>query len=691
MPGPSQTYNPENTAGPGVDTDPWLTSSIDFGKTLYDRLAHGRPELREQGVMLGQMPMSPKDVSGVGNAINTGVKAYQGGAGALSAGKEALSALTGLRSKIPEADVISGFKSGDPAMEEHLLNNVLLPFARKTAGRFKGRGIDSEDLAQEGMTQGLEAARQWRDTGSSVPLPQYLSAAIRRGIDRYIMQNGAEVPLPMQQQMDIRKVASTIGKLKSTASSADETANVRGIPAPQRTIGEEPGVILTSRKSGLPVKRVKEIVNQDQSGHMVPLDEKLPNQVMSLDEDPKDLVSKLTDLGLTEKQLRAVRLNMGIGGEPMSLRAIAKEIGVASPNAVQAQIKGALAKLKKAGIEMSGKGEKLPVEPEEAPRAGGEWFQKAKAAIQDLEGKTGTKTELGESIPRVKPTTKAAIPGDFQSSLAQDMVEKAGLKWNGIQQSPTKGGDLALFTDPKTGSTVSLPANGVSPQAIQAKLAELQQRFSGEPSMPTAFESVGGSPFKPEVQGSLNWLQDTLPPTWKDMLKKGQSGMGGQKYNPNLPKEGVVNPEHPEFQELNRIAPKVAEALQRMKNSVRYGNKEQVDMPAQSWGMTSSHPDVQGTIDISNPNAGFHGAALESTRVHEPLHALYADKQIKGGLPLTGQPAEGTAINPAPDIPYAQRLMEFYKNEPQHGNIELMVNRILKSLGRPRMHRILPD
>ena len=61
--------------------------------------------------------------------------------------------------------------------------------------------------------------------------------------------------------------------------------------------------------------------------------------------------------------------------------------------------------------------------------------------------------------------------------LAQ-IVEMAGARWNGVQQGLRPGQEMALFTDPVTRSTLSLPLADVTVDNVQRALTAKRAEFS---------------------------------------------------------------------------------------------------------------------------------------------------------------------------------------------------------------------
>jgi len=70
-------------------------------------------------------------------------------------------------------------------------------------------------------------------------------------------------------------------------------------------------------------------------------------------------------------------------------------------------------------------------------------------------------------------SAKASLP-DFQLP-EQRIIELAGAQWVGLQR--TDSGILYLFRDPVTGSSCSLPEQGLTVSSVLAKLQAKREQF----------------------------------------------------------------------------------------------------------------------------------------------------------------------------------------------------------------------
>lgn len=537
-----------------------------------------------------------------------------GGASALGAlaaipakGKAVGEALAGLGkagSKLSHDELFANFKSGLPGAEEALVQNVLLPMAYKAASRFKGRGVDSEDIAQQSVMKGLEAARAWKTKGSNAPLPGYLKTSIDRSTDELI-RTSADVPIPQKEYRDVRKIGQAASKLKSTASTAEpEWVGTRGVTTP-RVAGEEPGILSVSRKTGLPAVKVKEIMGRENTPNTIDFEDlanvdpaKLSATLGGLSpESSSEIAKRMMEAGLTERQLRAVKLSMGLEGEPMSVRNIAKEIGVASPNAVQSQLKAAMAKLKKAGRPAEGE------TPELAPK-GSDWYQRAAAQNKTLEERTGAKTELGESQLPMKPAPP--ISGGSTGTVFDQVRE------NLDKTDPTWRDQLKKGGSGPGGSSINNPLLGVqNPEHPIFQL--LQERF---PKLALALQRM--NPEKGQIPMKFT---DQTPDWYKQMNAYGATRPG---LGPNNPTLMSVQPN------LKWADTEPHEALHAL-----YAGKR-VDPPnPPAW---SAMDILKGTIGKRNPvyaerlleHYAMQGQPLE----HGALEGMAVNMTDKAGLPF---------------------------------------------------------
>lgn len=176
---------------------------------------------------------------------------------------------------------------------------------------------------------------------------------------------------------------------------------------------------------------------------------------------------------------------------------------------------------------------------------------------------------------------------------------------------------------------------------------------------------------------------------WQAMVRDPMGGFGS-------PGTAVVtNPEHALFQTLKATMPKVAAALERMPTNVTFGNATPEIMKTLgtpgAWGRTTSIGPKDLSILVSNA-----APVPQSTLTHEALHSLYANKAMQGGksaLELThgamSPPTSLPMLTKGQDLSYLQKLLDFYKGDVPHMNIETMTNNALKAGGQPWVRRKL--
>ena len=66
------------------------------------------------------------------------------------------------------------------------------------------------------------------------------------------------------------------------------------------------------------------------------------------------------------------------------------------------------------------------------------------------------------------------------------LVEAKGLQWVGIQEGAGSVPDQVLARDPKTGTTIAVPREGITPTAIDAKLKASRAEYEPKPAAPEA-------------------------------------------------------------------------------------------------------------------------------------------------------------------------------------------------------------
>jgi RNA polymerase sigma-B factor len=100
------------------------------------------------------------------------------------------------------------------ARREHLLDEAIisgLPLARTLAGRYRGRGVDDEDLEQVAVEHLIRAVRNYRPTPGS-DFRSYAVPTIRGGIRHHFRDNAWAIKLPRRLQ----EIQSQVNAVQTT-------------------------------------------------------------------------------------------------------------------------------------------------------------------------------------------------------------------------------------------------------------------------------------------------------------------------------------------------------------------------------------------------------------------------------------------------------------------------------------------
>lgn len=208
--------------------------------------------------------------------------------------------------------------------------NCNLRLVVSIARKFSGRGVPLMDLIQEGSIGLLIAAEKFDHT-QNTKFSTYASQWIRQGISRYLLNNAGIIHLPRQKMEQIKKL------MVVTATIRQE--------------GMEPDMTELSKRTGIPEKKVEELL--DMVPNTVSLDAPAGDpeydalqallEDVSAPQPQEELVrtelnhTMETLLGkLDQRQQRVLRLHFGLeDGTEYSLGEIGKLLGVSKERARQ--------------------------------------------------------------------------------------------------------------------------------------------------------------------------------------------------------------------------------------------------------------------------------------------------------------------------------------------------------------------
>jgi RNA polymerase sigma factor (sigma-70 family) len=214
---------------------------------------------------------------------------------------------------------------------------------RAIAARFVGRGLDWDDLVQEG-TLGLMRAAEKFDPGRGFRFSTYAHWWIRQGIQRAIADHGRTVRLPVhlnEQLVRLRRCTSRLAQRLGREPTREELARECGLP-PQKV----PELLLQGRTAlslDAPVSGESETTWAD----LLPegaVDPGAPGEQGELRRLLEEAVSNLPP-----REKAVLRLRFGIGTAPLpTLEQIGRVLGVTRERVRQIEVR-ALQRLRQGG------------------------------------------------------------------------------------------------------------------------------------------------------------------------------------------------------------------------------------------------------------------------------------------------------------------------------------------------------
>lgn len=207
------------------------------------------------------------------------------------------------------------------------MNNAMiqesLGMVRSVARKFEGRGLDREDLIQEGLV-GLMIAKEKFDPSRGIKFNSFAVWWVRLAMQRSVEKTGAMVRLPASRLAFLRQIHNTEKMLSKDGSkvSAQEIAEYLGVN--ESDIHKARQVAASSHVSSLssPIGEEGDRKLEDT------LEDSGPSPSGGLDEDcgNKSVLNLLKSLD--ERARVVVSRRLGLEDEPETLEAIAKDLGL---------------------------------------------------------------------------------------------------------------------------------------------------------------------------------------------------------------------------------------------------------------------------------------------------------------------------------------------------------------------------
>lgn len=224
-----------------------------------------------------------------------------------------------------ELELIKKVASGSKSAKNKLVE-ANLRFVVKTAKEYMNRGIEFEDLIDEGNA-GLMQAINHFDPNAGVKFISYAVWWIRQSIMKALYEYGHEIRLPMNRAnelVNIEKARKMIGENKTENEQVIEISNILGLE--KDVVRNLMNVSREMKSLDSPMSNTDS--SSDTIGDLIS-DNRYKNPETEVIEESlhNDIEEALSNL--SEKEEKILRLRYGLNGrEPMSLKEVGDEIGL---------------------------------------------------------------------------------------------------------------------------------------------------------------------------------------------------------------------------------------------------------------------------------------------------------------------------------------------------------------------------
>lgn len=224
-----------------------------------------------------------------------------------------------------EAELGRRVREGDREAEaEMVMANVRLVMS--IAKKYVGRGVDFEDLVQEGCVGLMKAVRKFNpDLGYR--FSTYASRWISQAVSKYVDDCGRAIRIPGHAAEKIRKIKAIEAKLESDSGRTPELSEI----AEKAEMSEEEVKNLLARE--LEVLSLDFVENEGEEteaefGSMIADESAEAPEKAVMEETLRKTIKEIVG-NLPEKERDVIELRYGLNGrEPKSLSEIGKEYGV---------------------------------------------------------------------------------------------------------------------------------------------------------------------------------------------------------------------------------------------------------------------------------------------------------------------------------------------------------------------------
>ena len=220
-----------------------------------------------------------------------------------------------------EVELTKRVERGDKAAKERMINSNLR-LVVSIARRYQGHGLPLGDLVQEGII-GLNRAVEKFDWRRGYKFSTYATWWIRQAVQRAVANQSKTIRVPVHVAERRQKLARAQARFQlqnARDATREELAELTGLPLLH--------VEEALDAADAPVSLNQQLGDGDSEfGDLFADQSELDPAEAAGEMGKRDAVRQALD-SLTEQQRRVVELRFGFAGEPRSLEAIGKELGV---------------------------------------------------------------------------------------------------------------------------------------------------------------------------------------------------------------------------------------------------------------------------------------------------------------------------------------------------------------------------
>jgi RNA polymerase primary sigma factor len=221
-----------------------------------------------------------------------------------------------------EVALAKRIERGDGAAKERMINSNLR-LVISIARRYQGHGVPLGDLIQEGVI-GLNRAVEKFDWRRGYKFSTYATWWIRQACQRAVSNQSSVIRIPTH--VHERRVKLNRARQKLEAAGSDE-------PTPEQ-LAEATGLELKHVEEALDAVEATTSLNlsigSDGEGELGDLfaDETAPDPEEEAEAAVQRAAVRAAIRDLPERERRLIELRYGLDGEPLSLEAIGRELGI---------------------------------------------------------------------------------------------------------------------------------------------------------------------------------------------------------------------------------------------------------------------------------------------------------------------------------------------------------------------------